>query len=55
MDREDVTIKILQQISPYKTQNTSMIFVKHMVTSLRKVTSANGRATGRDLKQLKDV
>jgi ABC-type polar amino acid transport system ATPase subunit len=55
MDRENVTIKILQQVSPYKTQKASMIFVTHMVNFLRKITSANGRATGRDLKQLNDV
>jgi hypothetical protein len=55
MDRENVTIKILQQIFPYKTQTASMIFITHIVNYLRKITSANGRATGRDLKQLNDV
>jgi hypothetical protein len=51
MDIETVTIEILQQISPYKTQNVRMVFVTHMVEYLRKLTSTNGRATGRDLKQ----
>lgn len=51
MDRENVTIKILQQISAYRTQTASMIFVKNMANYLRKFTSANGR----DLKQLNHV
>jgi hypothetical protein len=55
MDRENVTIKILQHISLYKTQTASMISVTHTVNYLRKITSANGRASGRDLKQLNDV
>jgi hypothetical protein len=45
MDGENVTIKILQEISPYTTQTVSMIFVTHMANYLRKIASANGRAT----------
>jgi hypothetical protein len=52
MDVENVTIDILQHISPYKTlKNVRMVSVTRMVENLRKLTSTNGSATGRDLKQ----